>query len=137
MDIENLVGKRPNVAINPSTGKTYETRYMDNGKSVCMCPNDSREELEADLLEWIDIATYKNFTPARMREVMHHWLFRQASITEYELNRERVGLIEEIHRLRKVCRTQADSFAAIENENAALRSRLNRIRELAERLQDA
>lgn len=42
----------------------------------------------------------------------------------------------EIDRLKKVVQVQADSFAAIENENCALRSKLNRIRELAERLDD-
>lgn len=50
---------------------------------------DSREELEADIREWIDIATYKTFTPERMLEVMLHWLDRQAAITEREV-KERV-----------------------------------------------
>lgn len=46
---------------------------------------DTREELEADVREWIDIATYKAFTPERMLEVMLHWLDYQAAITEREL----------------------------------------------------
>lgn len=46
---------------------------------------DSREELEADVREWIDIATYKTFAPERMHEVMLNWLDRQAAITEREL----------------------------------------------------
>lgn len=141
MEIENLAGVWPNVAINPATGKTYEAEHID-----------TREELEADLREWIDIATYKAFTPRRMLEVMHHWLYRQAEITErefwegysngnqweiYQFEKKCNELQDEIQYLRKVCQTQADSFAAIENENTFLRSKLNRIRELAERLQDA
>ena len=35
--------------------------------------------------EWIDIATYKTFTPERMLEVMLHWLDRQAAITHREV----------------------------------------------------
>lgn len=141
MGIENLAGKWPNVAINPATGKTYETEHLDNGVSVQMCLNNTREQLEEDLREWIDIATYKAFEPKRMLEVMHHWLNRQADISWNNAWKAQKDLIAEmqgeIEYLRKVCQTQADSFAAIENENAALRSKLNRIRELAERLQDA
>lgn len=98
MDIENIVGVWPNVAIvindeliNKAECDTRE--HMDNDIYVHMRPNDSREQI--------------------------------------------AELQKEIARLRKVCQTQANSFASMENENAALRSRLNRIRELAERPKDA
>lgn len=151
MNIVNLSGKWPNVAINPATGKTYETEHMDSGVSVSMCPNDSREQLEADV--------YSIWGTQWSRIAVLGMLDRQAAITEREfwdgyangnqweihqyekkcdeLTAERDKLQDEIDYLRKVCQTQADSFAAIENENAVLRSKLNRIRELAERLQDA
>lgn len=86
MEIENLAGKWPNVAINPANGLPYKCDRCDR------C---------AELAKKLDNAN------------------------------------DDIRYLRKVCQTQADSFAAIENENTALRSKLNRIRELAERLQDA
>lgn len=188
MDIENLAGKWSNVAINPKTEKTYESEYLDNGVSVPMCPNNSREELEADVwaltTKWKSykgnfMKIYSSVAYAQIKELLD----RQAAITKNECREEhskRLGelhdlldeaarereelagrveyngelvekvkrernnlqyendaLIKEINRLRKVCQIQADSFAAIENENAKLRSKLNRIRELAERLQDA
>lgn len=149
MEIENLAGKWPNVAINPATGKTYKPEHMDKGVSVCMCPNDTREhdtreQLETDVYDgWLD-----DFSRGKVLELLD----RQAAITEREFwesyangNQWEIHQFEkkcdelqnEIDYLRKVCQTQADSFAAIENENTALRSKLNRIRELAERLQDA
>lgn len=85
MEIENLAGVWPNVAIDPATGKTY-------GRDCDRC--------------------YESF--------------------DGELKR----LKAENEHLRKVVQIQADSFAAIENENTALRLKLNRIRELAERLDD-
>ena len=50
--------------------------------------SDTCEQLEADVCEWIDIATYKTFKPERMLEVMHHWLDRQAAITEREVEHD-------------------------------------------------
>ena len=47
------------------------------------------------------------------------------------------SLTAEIEQLKRANRIQAESFAAIENENCVLRSKLNRIRELAERLENA
>lgn len=155
MDIENLAGHWPNVAINPATGKTYETKDMDNGVSVHMCPNDSREKLEAEVrriaFQFSPDTTPDGNPEYELRAEIMDLLDRQAAITErhwmeicgasananIELKRQIDELKNDIKYLRKVCQTQADSFAAIENENAALRSKLNRIRELAERLQDA
>lgn len=124
-----------------------------------MSEQDTREQLEADVREWIDIATYKTFKPERMLEVMLHWLNRQAAITareywhnccqnhvdydeEYkpaidELTAERDKLqaaidamengqfyamykakCEECEQLKKVARTQAESFKKLECELA-------------------
>ena len=124
-----------------------------------MSEQDTREQLEADLREWINIATYKTFKPRRMLEVMHHWLFRQAAITTAEctsedesfceacrvaqkrkiaeLTAERDELqaaidamnngqfysmykakCEECEQLKKVVRTQAESFKKLECELA-------------------
>lgn len=91
MDIENIVGVWPNMAINPENGLPYK----------CDSCIKTHEVDIKDLQVKLDKAN------------------------------------EEIAYLRKVCQKQADSFAAIENQNAALRSKLNRIRELAERPQDA
>lgn len=91
MDIENIVGVWPNVAVNPKNGLPYK----------CDRCIELFEFKTKDLQAKLDKAN------------------------------------GEIARLRKVCQKQADSFAAIENQNAALRLRLNRIRELAERAQDA
>lgn len=147
MGIVNLAGKWPNVAINPATGKTYESEHIDNGVFVQMCPNDTREQLEADVERMV-----KEHSLYWLHTYIIEWLDRQAVITErefwegyangnqweiHQLEKKCDELQNEIEYLRKVCKTQADSFAAIENENAALRSKLNRIRELAERLQDA
>lgn len=105
MEIENLAGKWPNIAINPSTGLPYKCDK---------CAEMYEREIE-------DLQNFKN-----------------ALLDEYtELAKKLENANDDIQYLRKVCKTQADSFAAIENENTALRSKLNHIRELAERLQDA
>lgn len=57
----------------PDQGEREESHSVES--------EDTRETLEADLREWIDIATYKAFTPERMLEVMSHWLDRQDAIT--------------------------------------------------------
>ena len=61
--------------------KTAEMPETDATKEHIRDFDDTREQLEADLLEWIDIAAYKAFKPERMLEVMLHWLDRQAAIT--------------------------------------------------------
>lgn len=152
MEIDkNLIGKLPNKAIvinDKLTDKaecdTYE--HMDNGVSVPMCPNDSREELEADVwaltTKWKSykgnfMKLYSSVAYAQIKELLN----RQADISwnkAWKVQKDLIAVMQdEIEYLRMVCQKQADSFAAIENENAALRSKLNRIRELAERLQDA
>ena len=70
-----------NYNLQPDTN----SQTVRNGDSYNL---DTREKLEADLREWIDIATYKAFTPRRMLEVMHHWLYRQAAITIRECTSE-------------------------------------------------
>ena len=64
--------------------KSVETSENPASKCEISDFDDSRDKLEADVREWIDIATYKTFTPERMLEVMLHWLDRQAAITERE-----------------------------------------------------
>ena len=163
MDIENLAGKWPNVAINPENGLPYESGYKDtreqieedifcyrveNDSQILSVPiyrvkswldrqaaitkNECREEHRKRLGELHDLLD----EAARKREELSWRVEYNGELVE-KVKRERNELQDEIEYLRKVCQTQADSFAAIENENAALRSKLNRIRELAERLQDA
>lgn len=104
MEIENLAGVWPNIAINPANGLPYKCDR---------CAEMYEREIE-------DLQNFKN-----------------ALLDEYaELAEKLDNANDNIQYLRKVCQTQADSFAAIENENCALRSKLNRIRELAERLDD-
>lgn len=64
----------------------FDAEHVDAtcDKTARIVTHDSREKLEADVREWIDIATYKAFTPERMLEVMSHWLDRQAAITAEE-----------------------------------------------------
>lgn len=105
MEIENLAGKWPNVAINPENGLPYKCdrcaeMYEHEIENLQNCINALLDECD-ELAKKLDDAN------------------------------------DDIQYLRKVCQTQADSFAAIENENTVLRSKLKRIRELAERLQDA
>lgn len=129
MEIENLAGKWSNVSINPATGKTYEIEHID-----------TREKLEADICECINTRSW-SMNHDYMISCLVEWLNRQANISwnnAWKVQKDLISVMQdEIKYLRKVCQTQADSFAAIENENTALRSKLNRIRELAERLQDA
>lgn len=105
MEIENLAGKWPNVAINPANGLPYKCDR---------CAEMYEREIE-DL---------QNRNISLLDECA-------------ELAKKLDNANDDIQYLRKVCQTQADSFASIENENTTLRSKLNRIRELAERLQDA
>ena len=65
--------------------KSVETSENPASKCEISDFDDSRDKLEADVREWIDIATYKTFTPERMLEVMLHWLDRQAAITHREV----------------------------------------------------
>lgn len=104
MEIDNLSGKWPNVAINPENGMPYKCNR---------CTEMHEREIE-DLQN-------RNFS--LLDECV-------------ELAKKLDNANDDIQYLRKVVQTQADSFAAIENENCALRSKLNRIRELAERLDD-
>ena len=56
--------------------------HMDNGVSVHMCPNDSREQLEADVHGAVHGAyAYEDYIPVDM---IIGWLDRQAVITERE-----------------------------------------------------
>lgn len=105
MEIENLAGKWPNIAINPANGLPYKC-------DRCM-----------DMYER-EIEDLQNRNIALLDECE-------------ELAKKLDNANDDIRYLRKVCQTQADSFAAIENENTVLSSKLNHIRELAERLQDA
>lgn len=105
MEIENLAGKWPNVAINPENGLPYKCDRC------------------ADMYEH-EIEDLQNRNISLLDECA-------------ELAKKLDNANDDIQYLRKVCQTQADSFAAIENENTALRSKLNHIRELAERLQNA
>ena len=125
MEMKNLAGKWHYMEINPATGKPYESEHMDNGVSVQKRPNDLPYKCDrcADMYEH-EIEDLQNRNIALLDECE-------------ELAKKLDNANDDIQYLRKVCKTQADSFAAIENENTVLRSKLNRIRELAERLENA
>ena len=105
MEIDNLAGNWPNVAINPESGMPYK---CDRCAYMYEHEIENLQNLNTALLDECD-----------------------------ELTKKLDNANDDIQYLRKVCQTQADSLAAIENENTALRSKLKRIRELAERLENA
>ena len=114
-------GQFPNVAIMAGTdpkevmreyGQT-DTKHMDNGVSVQMCPNDSREKLEADVREFFDGIRYGFETAVK-------WLNRQREITRRECADERENLLTE------AIATCTKKISKLEAERDALKEQINR-----------
>ena len=105
--------------------------------------DDSREKLEADVREWIDIATYKSFTPARMLEVMNHWLDRRAEITRKTEQaawiQQANGLIHEAQVERDEAQAELRKFKDMNNdvnaECAELQERVDNLKAERDALQ--
>lgn len=76
----------PQIVKNADSYDLDTNEHMDNGESVQMCPNDTREQLEADISKWWEGEWLRDlYADEDMVRVVGRWLDRQAIITEREL----------------------------------------------------
>ena len=128
--MEGLVDSKPIHATQDEEPTNYTTQGENDAQAAREAAQtadaDSREKLEADVREWIDIATYKSFTPARMLEVMNHWLDRRAAITKAEQREWWGGVVAELQAKVDELTAERDEWHLAADELAAERDKLSK-----------